>query len=615
MSNSIAPGSSANVNVRVTALTTNPNVPVTYKTIILKKNLVNGVNTLTQEMMSAANTKYVIKYDYVLGENITVPTECILEFDGGSINGAYILTGLNTCIDADIISIFGTDVTLAGTWNVAEAYPEWFGAKGDGVNNDTPSFLSVINMQVPIFLSEKTYKLGSMLQIYTNFTLISEKGIITYSSIRAYDNNPTILIKGVKFTNISGNAIELKDCNTTIENCIFENIGISDADPTTYGHACYNNGGKLIFRHNHVIKTHSTGVGIINDTKLYIEENIFDGCYFRAISSWQATNSIGCINDNYIKDNGKYRTDGSGVGSNGIYGKMPGVIVKNNVIENVAENGIEGYFKAVVGNVIDGTGVYENAPTPSTSGVYFEGAPEGFVFANNIIKNTKLESVSVGSSNGEIKGIRICDNVLLNAANGNNIRIINLDNNSRKIDNCIISGNKGDRGLILLIGNQTKNTNIIKNNDCVPDAATINYCKNLTNFAIKTTEVTTFDDETLGTFSIKNGTPVYEADGNGKKLSVSWGVYTSIYKTIKRVPSLYSYGIKVTFKGKMYFLISDATTPYITNSITFESYDEYSEANFAYNSGKDTIINIVGTNGETLEIKDIEEFIIDLKRS
>ncbi len=64
MSNSIAPGSSADVNVKVTALTTNPNVPVTYKTIILKKNLVNGVNTLTQEMMSAINTKYVIKYDY-----------------------------------------------------------------------------------------------------------------------------------------------------------------------------------------------------------------------------------------------------------------------------------------------------------------------------------------------------------------------------------------------------------------------------------------------------------------------------------------------------------------------------------------------------------------------
>ena len=100
MSNSIAPGSSADVNVRVTALTTNPNVPVTYKTIILKKNFVNGVNTLTQEMMSAQNTKYVIKYNYVLGENITIPENCILEFDGGSIvnstENSYSLTGTST---------------------------------------------------------------------------------------------------------------------------------------------------------------------------------------------------------------------------------------------------------------------------------------------------------------------------------------------------------------------------------------------------------------------------------------------------------------------------------------------------------------------------------------
>ena len=99
MSNSIAPGSSADVNVKVTALTTNPNVPVTYKTIILKKNLVNGVNTLTQEMMSATNTKYVIKYDYVLGDNITIPENCVLKLDGGSIKNGTVASNGNTVID------------------------------------------------------------------------------------------------------------------------------------------------------------------------------------------------------------------------------------------------------------------------------------------------------------------------------------------------------------------------------------------------------------------------------------------------------------------------------------------------------------------------------------
>ena len=100
MSNSIAPGSSADVNVKVTALTTNPNVPSQYKTIILKKNIVNGVNTLIQEMISNANTKYIIKYNYTLGENIIIPENCILEFDGGSIanstENSYSLTGTAT---------------------------------------------------------------------------------------------------------------------------------------------------------------------------------------------------------------------------------------------------------------------------------------------------------------------------------------------------------------------------------------------------------------------------------------------------------------------------------------------------------------------------------------
>lgn len=164
MSNSIAPGSSADVNVKVTALTTNPNVPVTYKTIILKKNLVNGVNTLTQEMMSAQNTKYVVKYDYVLGEDITIPANCVLEFDGGSISASGsndTITGTNTGIQAGLVKIFNTDVTLEGTWNVAEAYPEWFGAVGNGVTDDTSYIQKCINTFKSIVLS-KDYNITSV---------------------------------------------------------------------------------------------------------------------------------------------------------------------------------------------------------------------------------------------------------------------------------------------------------------------------------------------------------------------------------------------------------------------------------------------------------------------
>lgn len=130
MSNSIAPGSSADVNVKVTALTTNPNVPVTYKTVILKKNLVNGVNTLTQEMMSTANTKYVIKYNYVLGEDVTIPIGCILEFDGGNISGEHTIIGQNTLIKSINENIFN-GVLFAGSFLTLDILANWFAADND----------------------------------------------------------------------------------------------------------------------------------------------------------------------------------------------------------------------------------------------------------------------------------------------------------------------------------------------------------------------------------------------------------------------------------------------------------------------------------------------------
>ena len=62
--------------------------------VVLKKNIVNNVNTLTQDMfykgevgsrVPNTNTIYIIRYDFTLGEDITVPANCVLEFDGGSL--------------------------------------------------------------------------------------------------------------------------------------------------------------------------------------------------------------------------------------------------------------------------------------------------------------------------------------------------------------------------------------------------------------------------------------------------------------------------------------------------------------------------------------------------
>lgn len=136
----------------------------------LQKNIVSGKNVLTQAMVSDANTIYVIQYDFTLDEDITVPVNCVLEFDGGSISGEYTITGNNTGIQAGLVKIFNTDVTLAGTWNVAESYPEWFGAKRDGVADDYLSLQCSINFGfisgTQVYLEKGVYLTSKPLFIY-----------------------------------------------------------------------------------------------------------------------------------------------------------------------------------------------------------------------------------------------------------------------------------------------------------------------------------------------------------------------------------------------------------------------------------------------------------------
>lgn len=102
MSNNNVPGSNQVVTVQVKGLSSDQNVSVKYKTKILHKNIIDGDNILSQDMINDNNTKYIIKYDYILGENIVVPSNCIIEFDGGSISNSsgnsYTFTGTTTKI-------------------------------------------------------------------------------------------------------------------------------------------------------------------------------------------------------------------------------------------------------------------------------------------------------------------------------------------------------------------------------------------------------------------------------------------------------------------------------------------------------------------------------------
>ena len=118
-----------------------------------------GKNLMSQ--ISEPNTIYEVRYDFDLnGGTFEIPADCVLDFKGGSFNNGT-LVGNNTSINAGVCKIFDTDIVIDGTWNVTEAYAEWFGAVGDGTTDDRPAIQKICDYFNVVTLSNKTYILDS----------------------------------------------------------------------------------------------------------------------------------------------------------------------------------------------------------------------------------------------------------------------------------------------------------------------------------------------------------------------------------------------------------------------------------------------------------------------
>lgn len=127
--------------------------------IVLKKD----INLAKQIIYS--NTVYVIQYDFDLDDEITIPTNCVLQFEGGSINddGTHRLIGQKTGIVADLRKIFNTHVILAGSWNIDRFDVRWFGVKSSDKTIDCALIINNIkNCNIPIYFPTGTYYLSEL---------------------------------------------------------------------------------------------------------------------------------------------------------------------------------------------------------------------------------------------------------------------------------------------------------------------------------------------------------------------------------------------------------------------------------------------------------------------
>lgn len=155
----------------------------------LRKNIVAGQNILTQSMIQWPNTIYIIQYDYDLnGETITIPENCVLDFQGGSLSNGTIV-GNGTNLSSKVTLIFN-DINIKGEWLIPNIYFEWF--KWDYNNN-----------------ADNTYTLRNLLSlqnvnIHNNIYI---PDVLIYVSIH-YDNEP--------YANESAYSVGILKSNTTL---------------------------------------------------------------------------------------------------------------------------------------------------------------------------------------------------------------------------------------------------------------------------------------------------------------------------------------------------------------------------------------------------------------
>lgn len=162
-----------------------------------------------QDKFNKSNVIYKITKDIDLeGGTLNIPAGCTLDFQGGSLSNGTIV-GYSTAINASLVKIFNTDVNLAGTWDIAESYPEWFGATSGTTNDDAATNVNAIQY---CFNNFKTIKLTKIFYINDSIEIRKERISCvgcssSYSGLyMIMDNKPVfhIIHNGVTFPGLQG---------------------------------------------------------------------------------------------------------------------------------------------------------------------------------------------------------------------------------------------------------------------------------------------------------------------------------------------------------------------------------------------------------------------------
>lgn len=419
----------------------------------LAKNMVNTgtdlepvmLNQLTQDMfykgaagsrVPNTNTIFVIRYDYVLAENITIPDGCVLEFEGGSISGAYTITGNGTYIEGtkDIFN----DVIIAGTWKNKEVSISWFSNNTDLALTNAINIGKIINVDKDIALSQNIAISKSGITIRSEHKTITN-GVYSIGFSQIRDVN----IEGVNFLGTIDNTAtqanilgfsevtncHVKDCvvdgafyygilfiqstQCSVDGCTFKESYNTASQMLCSGRAC----NYFYVRNNHFVH-----IGYVFTIRLdacsysYVENNTLIDVKNNPIfinSNCSYCNVVG----NYIStslDSGIILANDSievpdGEGGTMVATDLPhDVIIRGNQVYDCSDAGIAVYPSSPTGsiarniiienNILSNNGVRQTSSIKFKSGILVEKAGNVAIVDNLIDVETDCYGIYVGEN-------------------------------------------------------------------------------------------------------------------------------------------------------------------------------------------------------------------------